>query len=233
MMNEAAALTRGDAMALSGEAPAGDLNAGDLTVRSARSDGRNRRAAETRRRILAAAKEMIAETSTAPTVVAVAKRADVSVRSVFQHFGDVESLFVTTVDSIGQDLVIPPPTSQGHSLEFRIATAVENLARLFDKIIPLRVAAGQFAHHPALIDRSNGLRLEVRRRVAELFAPEFAPLSEEAREELADAIGGALSLEAWVVLRRRDGLNFDRAAAAWRRTLTALLAHRADAAAAA
>ncbi len=228
MMNEAAALTRGDAMVLSGQSPSGDL-----TVRAARPDGRNRRAAETRRRILTAAKEMIAETSTAPTVVAVAKRADVSVRSVFQHFGDVESLFVTTVDSIGEDLVVPPPASQGLALGLRIATAVENLARLFDKIIPLRVAAGQFAHHPALIERSNGLRQKVRRRVAELFAPEFAVLDEKAQEELADAIGGALSLEAWVVLRRRDGFSYDRAAAAWRRTLTALMAHRADAAAAA
>jgi AcrR family transcriptional regulator len=223
MMNEAAALTRGDAMALSGES-----KTGDMTVRAARSDGRNRRAAETRRRILAAAKEMITETSTAPTVVAVAKRADVSVRSVFQHFGDVESLFVTTVDSIGQDLVIPPPTSQGLSLPFRIATAVDNLAQLFDRIVPLRVAAGQFAHHPALIERSSALRQEVRRRVGELFAEEFAALSQEAQEELADAIGGALSLEAWVVLRQRDGLGFDRAAAAWRRTLTALLALRGD-----
>ena len=51
-----------------------------------RTDGRNRRAAETRRKIIAAAKAMIAETSVAPTVVGVAKRADVSVRSVFQHF---------------------------------------------------------------------------------------------------------------------------------------------------
>ena len=39
-------------------------------VDTGRSDGRNRRAAETRRKIIAAAKAMIAETSTAPTVVA-------------------------------------------------------------------------------------------------------------------------------------------------------------------
>jgi len=72
------------------------------------SDGRNRRAAETRRKVIEAAKAMITETSVAPTVVGVAKRADVSVRSVFQHFGDVESLFVTVVDSVGKDLVVPP-----------------------------------------------------------------------------------------------------------------------------
>jgi AcrR family transcriptional regulator len=228
MMTEAAASTRGDAMISSN-----GMRTDDQVVRVARTDGRNRRAVETKRRILAAAKDMIAETSTVPTVVAVAKRAEVSVRSVFQHFGDVESLFVTTVDSIGQELVIPPLTSQGLPLALRIATAVENLARLFDKIVPLRVAAGQFAHQPDLIERANGLRQEVRRRVADLFAEEFAALDEAARDELADAIAGALSLEAWVVLRRRDGLGYDRAAAAWRRTLTALLALRGDCAEAA
>ena len=221
MMTEAAASTRGDAMISSN-----GMRTDDQAVRAARSDGRNRRAVETKRRILAAAKDMIAETSTVPTVVAVAKRAEVSVRSVFQHFGDVESLFVTTVDSIGRELVIPPQPAQGLPLAHRIATAVENLAQLFDKIVPLRVAAGQFAHQPDLIERANGLRLEVRRRVAQLFAEEFAALDEAARDELADAIAGALSLEAWVVLRRRDGLGYDRAAAAWRRTLTALLAQR-------
>src|SRR6266404_8339562 len=100
-MSEAAVLPRGNAVAQSSEAGMGETG---------RSDGRNRRAAETRRKIIAAAKAMIAETSTAPTVVAVAKRADVSVRSVFQHFGDVESLFVTVMDSIVEE--IPRPRQQ-------------------------------------------------------------------------------------------------------------------------
>ena len=63
-----------------------------------------------------------------------------------------------------------------------------------------------------------------------MFAPEFAALGEPAREQLADAIGAALSLDAWIVLRRRDGLSFERATAVWRLTLTALLAHDFDAA---
>ena len=72
-----------------------------------RTDGRNRRAAETRRKIIDAAKAIITESGTAPTVVGVAKRADVSVRSVFQHFGDVESLFVTVMDSIVEEIPCP------------------------------------------------------------------------------------------------------------------------------
>jgi AcrR family transcriptional regulator len=222
-MSEAAVLPRGNAVALVDEVQ---------MVQTGRSDGRNRRAAETRRKIIAAAKEMIAETSTAPTVVAVAKRADVSVRSVFQHFGDVESLFVTVVDSVRGDLVVPPPTSSSRPLSDRIASVVDNLAQVFDKIVPLRVAAGQFVNHPALTERGLVAKNEVRQATFEVFAPEFATLGESAREELADAIGAALSLEAWIVLRRRDGLSFERASSVWRRTLTALLAHGFDAAAA-
>jgi len=222
-MSEAAVLPRGNAVAQLGEAH---------MVETGRSDGRNRRAAETRRKIIAAAKAMIAETSTAPTVVAVAKRADVSVRSVFQHFGDVESLFVTVVDSVRGDLVVPPPTSSSRPLAARIASVVENLAQIFDRIVPIRVAAGQFANHPALIERSLASKNELRQATFEVFSPEFAMLSEPAREELADAIGAALSLDAWIVLRRRDGMSFERATAVWRRTLTALLAYGSSAVAA-
>lgn len=216
-MSEAAVMTRGNAVVHES-----DSN----MVGTGRPDGRNRRAVETRRKVIAAAKAMIAETSTAPTVVAVAKRADVSVRSVFQHFGDVESLFVTVMDAVRQDIVVPPPTQAGRPLSHRISSVAQNLAEIFDKIVPLRVAAGQFAGHPALIERGLASKQELRAATFEAFAPEFGPLSEQAREELADAIGAALSLDAWIVLRRRDGLSFERATAVWRLTLTALLAHR-------
>jgi AcrR family transcriptional regulator len=223
-MSEAAVMPRGNAVA----AMAADVN----NTGTARPDGRNRRAAETRRKIIEAAKAMIAETSTAPTVVAVARRADVSVRSVFQHFGDVESLFVTVMDAIRQDIVVPPPTANTQPLEDRVASVVRNLAEVFDKIVPLRVAAGQFVDHPAMIERGLASKRELRERTIEAFAPEFALLNEPAREELADAIGAALSLDAWIVLRRRDGLSYERATAVWRLTLAALLAHGPAAAAA-
>ena len=210
-MTDLAVMPRGDAVA----AEAGNM---------VRTDGRNRRAAETRRKIIEAAKIMIAETSVAPTVVGVARRADVSVRSVFQHFHDVESLFVTVLDSIRADLVVPEMPSASRPLSVRIESIVGVFAELFDKVVPLRVAAGQFVDHPALLERSQTARKELREATFEVFGPEFATLSEEAREELADAIGAALSLDAWIVLRRRDGLSLERATAVWRLTLTALLA---------
>jgi len=195
-----------------------------------RTDGRNRRAAETRRKIIEAAKIMIAETSVAPTVVGVARRADVSVRSVFQHFHDVESLFVTVMDSIRADLVVPEMPSASRPLSARIESIVAAFTEMFDKVVPLRVAAGQFVDHPALLERSQTARNELREATFEVFAPEFAALSDQEREQLADAIGSALSLDAWIVLRRRDGLSLERATAVWRLTLTALLAQAVGAA---
>jgi len=203
--------------------PRGDAVAAEVS-NMVRTDGRNRRAAETRRKIIEAAKLMIAETSVAPTVVGVARRADVSVRSVFQHFHDVESLFVTVMDSIRADVVVPELPSASRPLDARIEDIVKVFAELFDKVVPLRVAAGQFVDHPALLERSQQARQELRTATFEVFAPEFATLSEQAREELADAIGAALSLDAWIVLRRRDKLSLERAVAVWRLTLTALLA---------
>jgi len=217
-MTDLAVMPRGDAVA---------TEAGNMVVRT---DGRNRRAAETRRKIIEAAKIMIAETSVAPTVVGVARRADVSVRSVFQHFHDVESLFVTVMDSIRADLVVPEMPSASRPLSARIESIVAAFAELFDKVVPLRVAAGQFVDHPALLERSQTARNELREATFEVFAPEFATLSEQAREQLADAIGAALSLDAWIVLRRRDGLSLERATAVWRLTLTALLAQAVGAA---
>lgn len=209
-MSEAAVMPREEAVA----------QVGDVI----RSDGRNRRAAETRRKIIEAAKLMIAETSEAPTVVGVARRADVSVRSVFQHFKDVQSLFVTVLDSIRADLVIPEAPSSSRPLAARIEAMVRDLAAIYDKVVPLKVASGQFATQPALIERALESRQQLRDAALEVFAPELALLTEQAREELVDAIGAALSLDAWIVLRRRDRLSLDRAIAVWRLTLTALLA---------
>lgn len=214
-MNEAATVLHGNAVA--------PLDVID------RRDGRNRRAAETRRKIIEAARAMIAETSEAPTMVGVARRADVSVRSVFQHFGDVQSLFVTVVDSFRDELAVPALGSVDRPLTARIDSLVQGLGQLFDKIVPLRVAAGQFVGHPDLIERGRAIRGELREATFRLFAPELSQLAEPARERLADAIGAGLSIDAWIVLRRRNGLSFERAAAAWRLTLSALLAHGAAA----
>jgi AcrR family transcriptional regulator len=194
-----------------------------------RHDGRNRRSAETRRKIIEAAKAMITETGTAPTVVGVAKRADVSVRSVFQHFGDVESLFVTVFDNVAEGVErLQAPTSG--SLPDRIDIVVDFLAGVFDKVVPLRIAAGQFGEtNPALLERREAARGEVANYVNKAFAPELGRLDAAAHDELKAAIDAVLSVDAWIMLRRASGLGYEPAKAVVRRMLSALFDHaRAD-----
>ena len=96
----------------------------------------------------------------APTVVAVARRADVSVRSVFQHFGDVESLFVTVMDAIGQDIVVPHQESNSRPLAERIsgkrvleAALGPHAEALLPKIRNVHIVACGTSYHAGLIAR--------------------------------------------------------------------------------
>jgi AcrR family transcriptional regulator len=143
-------------------APRGDAVAAEAGNTMVRTDGRNRRAAENAPQDHRGGQGHDHGDQRGPTVVGVAKRADVSVRSVFQHFHDVESLFVTVMDSIRADLVLPELPSASRPLAARIEDVVKAFAGLFDKVVPLRVAAGQFVDHPALIERSQQARKELR-----------------------------------------------------------------------
>lgn len=191
-----------------------------------RHDGRNRRSAETRRKIIEAAKTMITETGTAPTVVGVARRADVSVRSVFQHFGDVKSLFVTVFDDVCEGVPFFQPVAAEAPLAQRINEVVDYLAEAFDRVVPLRIAAGQFGDtNPALVERRETARRDARTFLLQAFAREFAQLGDAARAEMTAAIEASLSIDAWIMLRRGSGLSFEQARAVWRRMLTALFDH--------
>ena len=106
-MTDLAVMPRGDAVA----AEAGNM---------VRTDGRNRRAAETRRKIIEAAKAMIAETSVAPTVVG-RGQAGRRVGAVgFPALPRCQLLFVTVMDSIRADLVVPEMPSASRPLSARI-----------------------------------------------------------------------------------------------------------------
>src|SRR5690606_9711476 len=63
-------------------------------------DGRSARAARTRQSIIDACLALVEEGDLQPTTPRVAERAGVSVRSVFQHFDDIEGLFAAVADRV-------------------------------------------------------------------------------------------------------------------------------------
>ncbi|HYC65210.1 MAG TPA: hypothetical protein VEC14_10800, partial [Reyranellaceae bacterium] len=120
---------------------------------------------------------------------------------------------------------LSPPSGEA-PLPARIDAVIDHLADMFDKVVPLRIAAGQFGDtNQALVERRESARKDVADFVRKAFAPEFGELDEPARAELLAAFEAVLSVDAWIMLRRGSGLEFDPAKAVWRRMLTALFDH--------
>ena len=64
-------------------------------------DGRNARGLRTRGEIIAALLDLVREGDISPTMQAIADRAGVSVRSIYQHFSDTEGLY----KEVGEEII--------------------------------------------------------------------------------------------------------------------------------
>ena len=106
------------------------------------TDGRRARAERSRAAVVEAILELLHENDRRPTVDEIAERSGVSVRSVFRHFDDTESLLAAAVQTHADqnaglwDL----PVIEG-TLEERVQHLVEYRARLYETISPVRRAA--------------------------------------------------------------------------------------------
>lgn len=194
-------------------------------------DGRNLRAEQTRRKIMAAAKALIEETNTPPKVADIAVRAGVSVRSVFQHYQDVESLFLAVYDEVMRSMTSEQDTIDvSLPLEARIAAMVERRSHAHEQVMATRQAAARFETEssPASERARRGRELS-RQALVQAFDPELSRLAEPARSETLFALQAAMEWESWINMRRNYGLSVEQAQVIWRRIIRAILADSATA----
>lgn len=108
------------------------------------TDGRVLRGERTRRRLVESLLDLINDGVRAPTASQIAQRAGVSVRSVFQHFSDLEALYE---DLAGEqrERVAPLLASlqRPQHLSDRIDALVAHRSELFETIAPVRHAIGR------------------------------------------------------------------------------------------
>jgi TetR/AcrR family transcriptional regulator of autoinduction and epiphytic fitness len=132
-----------------------------------------------------------------PSVPEVAARAGVSVRSVHNHFADVESLradvarrqwerFATLAEPVGREALI------------------DQRARLYERITPVRRAALLSVHESPTISRNLARFDRILRRQLEHAFPSVSP-------EVLDALDLLLSWDAWNRLRSAQGCSVARA----------------------
>ena len=165
-----------------------------------------------------------------PTAPRIAERAGVSVRSVFQHFDDLPSLYLAVIERIAARLaVLVEPIDAGLPLDERVERFAGQRATFLEALTPFRVAAnvhGPFAPEVRRAVSAGAARL--RTEVERTFAPELAGVPPAGCRPLVDALATVSSWATWETLRSECDNDIDEARAAVVRLLRAVLADAAS-----
>jgi AcrR family transcriptional regulator len=187
-------------------------------------DGRAARAARTSNAVVEAWLNLIEEGDLRPGAARIAERAGVSVRSVFHHFEDLETLYATAAErQLRRVADLAPPPVDG-SLSERITGFVDARSHMLEAIGPVRRAAVlNEPFSPALATRLQWARARARDEVARSFDAELSLRKAADRRELLAAMTAASEWSTWEALRAHQGLSVAQARGAMKRTIAALL----------
>jgi TetR/AcrR family transcriptional regulator, regulator of autoinduction and epiphytic fitness len=186
-------------------------------------DGRAARAVRTRIRVVDALLDLVDEGHLRPSAAQVAERAGVSLRSVYQHFDDLETLFRVAGERHRQRFAhLEPLPDLPADLGSRVAAYVAHRARWMEAVAPMaRAAALQAPFSPGISSRQAASWARHSEAVAAAFAPELARADE--RDLMRRALEAATSWSTWENLRATASLDPEEAARVLELTLLRLL----------
>ncbi|QXC61483.1 TetR/AcrR family transcriptional regulator [Aquihabitans sp. G128] len=178
-------------------------------------DGRTARAVRTRDGLVDATIALVEEGDLRPTAPRIAERAGVSVRSVFQHFDDLDSLFAAMGARVVERLAkligpIDPTAPQAE----RVAEFVRQRCLVSEAVTPINRAAILQAPGSSTIGRqfASGHGF-VRAVTEEVFEAELEAAGPR-RQQLLDGLIVAGSWPTWNLLRTLEHRSVEEATAA-------------------
>ena len=186
-----------------------------------RTDGRVRRGADNRRKIVAAFIAFIREGELSPTAEDIAARADVGLRTVFRHFEDMERLYgeiAVVIEAEVRPIADRPFLAK--TWRGRLDELLVRRAELFERIMPFRIAADVHRHaSPQIAERQREFVALQRGYLLKALPASIA--RHPARLEALDL---ATSYEAWRRLRHEQQLPPAEAAKTMALLVRALIA---------
>lgn len=167
-------------------------------------DGRRARGLRTRDAIISALLDLIAGGDIAPTAQRIADRAGVSVRSVYQHFADVEGLYADAAERTYEWVRdTAKDIDPGLPLARRVDAFIDNRASTLESLLPFHRAVRLM--EPSS-DRVRNYRVSMEKwekdRVAKVFASELKGIDAARRGAVHGAIDVLSSTDSWDHLRR-------------------------------
>jgi AcrR family transcriptional regulator len=196
-----------------------------MEVVARQRDGRTVRAERTRQALVDALLGLLDAGELRPTAAAIAERAGVSERSLFQHFPDREALF-EAVARQQYERVMPTlrPVDASLPLAERIDEFTRQRARLYEMIGGVRRAALLIEHEsPAVAGWLTTARRAKAAEAERVFRRELEAIPAEEREPLRAALVALCAWPAWDSWRTHQRLGVSRARVAMAAAIRALL----------
>jgi TetR/AcrR family transcriptional regulator, regulator of autoinduction and epiphytic fitness len=173
------------------------------------ADGRMARSHQTRRAIVDAMRALHAEGDLRPTAPRVAARAGVSLRTVWQHFADMEALLLEAGRRDLEILLqIVSPIGSDLPLAERVGMLADQRARVHEQMTPgWRAARIQQPFSPELRRSKKRMIALARAELEAVFVNELGQLPPDQRQELVDGLQGVSIWAFWESLRTEVGLS--------------------------
>lgn len=196
-------------------------------------DGRTARSHRTRDALVDATIELVEEGDLRPTAPRVAERAGVSVRSVFQHFDDLETLFAAVGARVTDRLVdLVEPVDATLPLRQRITAFARMRADLLEAVSPInRAAVLQLPTSPTIDRQFRDAHRFLVAQVDATFSAELAGADAghgDGGAALRDGLVHSCSWATWNVLRSLERRSCDEATEVLSATIGLLLAGAAQ-----
>lgn len=195
------------------------------TPATVKPDGRRVRGDRAKQSVLDALGAILLEGELRPSAQRIAQRAGVSLRLLYHHFADLETIFSEMAWrqlARVQPLLEPVPPAQ--PLAARLEALIDRRAELYETITPVRRAGLLSEPSSTILSGSlNLFRAQKRAQVETLFVRELASCADGQRRELGAALGAAASFAAWDLLRAHLRLSVEEAKQVTAVTLGALL----------
>jgi AcrR family transcriptional regulator len=188
------------------------------------ADGRAARAVRTRTAIVDALLGLLEEGDLQPPASRIAERAGISLRLIYHHFGDLESLFrAASLREAERLSALAQPIDRTGSRDQRIRQLVDQRTMMLEWITPVRRASLlQEPFSTELTSARDSFYEMAELQVREVLAPELATFDDADREDVVTALHGVLMWGHWNDLRV-SGRSTEQAAAAVERAVRALL----------
>jgi len=186
-------------------------------------DGRRRRGKTSRALIVDALLALVRDGEVSPGAARVAELAGVSLRTVYRHFDEMDSLYQEIAESM-QARVLPAMFQPYRSEDWkgRMHELIERRIELYEAIFPFKISGDlkRFQSDYLMSDYTQHLLLE------KMSLESVLPRDAADDSVLAHSIRAATGFQAWRILRKDLDLDVAASRASLLRTVEALLAAR-------